>query len=69
MANFAPFMLKLQRGYPLDSSDFEVIFSSVMAGEFDEVQLAGLLVLISEKSLYADSLAALVREVMKYSQT
>lgn len=69
MANFAPFMLKLQRGYPLDSSDFEVIFSSVMTGDFDEVQLAGLLVLISEKSLYADSLAALVREVMKYSQT
>ena len=69
MTNFAPFMLKLQRGYPLDSSDFEVIFSSVMAGDFDEVQLAGLLVLISEKSLYADSLAALVREVMKYSQT
>ena len=47
MANFAPFMLKLQRGYPLDRSDFEAIFSSVMAGEFDEVQLAGLLVLIS----------------------
>lgn len=69
MANFAPFMLKLQRGYPLDSSDFEAIFSSVMSDDFDEVQLAGLLVLISEKSLYADSLAALVREVMKYSQT
>ncbi len=67
--NFAPFMIKLQKGFPLEGRDYEFIFSSVMSGEYDVVQLAGLLVLISERSLYPDSLAALVRSVLAYSRT
>jgi len=69
MTDFAPFMTKLQKDYPLDSSDYEVICQAINAKDYDIVQLAGLLVLISEKSLYPDSLAALVRNILKYSQT
>lgn len=69
MVNFAPFMIKLQKGFPLENIDYETIFKAVMAKDYDIVQLAGLLVLISEKSLYADSLAALVKNVLKYSTT
>lgn len=69
VSNFAPFMIKLQKGYPLESGDYEEIFASIMAKDYDIVQLAGLLVLISEKSLYADSLSALVRSILKYSNT
>ncbi|MDA3043374.1 MULTISPECIES: anthranilate phosphoribosyltransferase [unclassified Campylobacter] len=69
VSNFAPFMIKLQKGFPLEGGDYEEIFSAVMAKDYDIVQLAGLLVLISEKSLYPDSLSALVRSVLKYSKT
>lgn len=67
--NLAPFMTKLQKGFALDSQDYEQIFSTVMTKEYDIVQLAGLLVLISEKSLYADSLCALVQNILRYSNT
>ncbi|MCI6988216.1 MAG: anthranilate phosphoribosyltransferase [Campylobacter sp.] len=69
MTNYAPYMTKLQKGYPLDSSDYEVICESLANKDYDIVQLAGLLVLISEKSLYPDSLAALVKNILKYSVT
>jgi len=69
MSDFAPFMTKLQKNYPLDSSDYEVICESLHEKDYDIVQLAGLLVLISEKSLYPDSLAALVKNILKYSNT
>ena len=67
--NLAPFMIKLQKGFALDGDDYEQIFAAVMAKNYDIVQLAGLLVLISEKSLYPDSLAALVQNVLRFSQT
>ena len=69
MSDFAPFMTKLQKNYPLDSSDYEVICESLHEKDYDIVQLAGLLVLISEKSLYPDSLTALVKNILKYSNT
>ncbi|ANE35401.1 anthranilate phosphoribosyltransferase / anthranilate synthase component II [Campylobacter iguaniorum] len=69
MVNFAPFMTKLQKNFPLDSSDYEVICKALSDKDYDIVQLAGLLVLISEKSLYPDSLAALVKNILKYSTT
>lgn len=69
MTNFAPYMIKLQKGYLLDSFDYEVICKSMHDKDYDIVQLAGLLVLISEKSLYADSLAAFVKNILKYSLT
>ncbi len=68
-ANLSPFMTKLQKGFPLESSDYEVICRAINDKECDIVQLAGLLVLISEKSLYADSLAAFVQNILKYSTT
>lgn len=69
MENLAPFMRKLQLGFPLDSADYEVICKAIYEKNYDIVQLAGLLVLISEKSLYPDSLAAFVKNILKYSLT
>ena len=68
-ANFAPFLTKLQKGFPLDASDYEIICKEIYHKNYDDVQLAALLVLISEKSLYPDSLAALVKNILKYSTT
>lgn len=69
IANFAPFLTKLQKGFPLDSSDYEIICKEIYNKNYDSVQLGALLVLISEKSLYPDSLAALVKNILKYSTT
>lgn len=69
MTNLAPYMIKLQKGFPLDSTDYEVICKAINDKDYDIVQLGGLLVLISEKSLYADSVAALVKNILKYSLT
>ncbi|MBR8465085.1 anthranilate phosphoribosyltransferase [Campylobacter sp. faydin G-140] len=69
IVNLSPFMTKLQKGFPLDSNDYEIICKVINDKEYDIVQLAGLLVLISEKSLYADSLAAFVRNILRYSIT
>ncbi|NLK66872.1 MAG: anthranilate phosphoribosyltransferase [Campylobacteraceae bacterium] len=69
MENLAPFMKKLQVGFPLDSADYEIICKAINDKNYDIVQLAGLLVLISEKSLYPDSLAAFVKNILKYSLT
>ncbi|AVK80695.1 anthranilate phosphoribosyltransferase [Campylobacter fetus subsp. testudinum] len=69
VVDFAPFMTKLQKGFPLESGDYEVICKEINDKNYDIVQLAGLLVLISEKSLYPDSLAALVKNILKYSIT
>ena len=68
-ANFAPFLTKLQKGFALDSKDYEIICKEIYKKNYDEVQLGALLVLISEKSLYPDSLAALVKNILKYSTT
>lgn len=67
--NFSPFMDKLQKNFPLESVDYEVICKALNEKNYDIVQLAGLLVLISEKSLYPDSLTSLVKNILKYSKT
>lgn len=69
MTDFAPFMIKLQKNFPLDSDDYSVICKALHEKDYDIVQLAGLLVLISEKSLYPDSLAAFIQNILKYSKT
>ncbi len=69
MTDFAPFMIKLQENFPLDSDDYSVICKALHEKDYDIVQLAGLLVLISEKSLYPDSLAAFIQNILKYSKT
>lgn len=69
MTDFAPFMIKLQKNFPLDSDDYSIICKALHEKDYDIVQLAGLLVLISEKSLYPDSLAAFIQNILKYSKT
>ncbi|MCD8213250.1 MAG: anthranilate phosphoribosyltransferase [Campylobacter sp.] len=69
IVNLAQYMIKLQKGFPLDGEDYETICAAINAKEYDIVQLAGLLVLISEKSLYPASVAALVKNILKYSAT
>lgn len=67
--SLAPFMIKLQKNFPLDANDYEIICKALFEKKYDIVQLSGLLVLISEKSLYPESLAALVKNILKYSTT
>ena len=64
-----PYLIKLQESIPLDDSDFEQICEIIASKEYEIVQLSALLVLISEKSLYPKSLAALAKNILKYSQT
>ena len=64
-----PYLIKLQESIPLDDSDFEQICEIIASREYEIVQLSALLVLISEKSLYPKSLAALAKNILKYSQT
>ena len=67
--NFKRFLIKLQDNVGLDDRDFEQICKIIASKEYEITQLAALLVLISEKSLYPKSLASLVRNILKYSQT
>jgi len=64
-----PYLIKLQENIPLDDSDFEQICEIIASKEYEIVQLSALLVLISEKSLYPKSLAALAKNILRYSQT
>ena len=64
-----PFLIKLQENERLDDRDFEQICEIIASKEYEITQLAALLVLISEKSLYPQSLAGLVKNILKYSQT
>lgn len=60
---------KLQDSHTLDSSDYEIICKILHKKDYDIVQLAGLLVLISERSLYPKSLSAFATNILKYSHT
>ena len=64
-----PFLIKLQENERLDDRDFEQICEIIASKEYEITQLAALLVLISEKSLYPQSLASLAKNILKYSQT
>lgn len=64
-----PFLIKLQENERLDDRDFEQICEIIASKEYEITQLAALLVLISEKSLYPQSLASLIKNILKYSQT
>lgn len=67
--NLTKYLIKLQDNIALDNKDYEDICAIIASKEYEDIQLGALLVLISEKSLYADSLASLVRNILKYSQT
>ena len=66
---FKTALKKLQENQPLGDSDFKQICEVLHSKQYDIVQLGALLVLISEKSLYPESLTAFVRNILAYSTT
>ena len=66
---FKTALKKLQENQPLGDSDFKQICEILHSKQYDIVQLGALLVLISEKSLYPESLTAFVRNILAYSTT
>ena len=66
---FKTALKKLQENQPLGDSDFKQICGVLHSKQYDIVQLGALLVLISEKSLYPESLTAFVRNILAYSTT
>ena len=66
---FRAALKKLQENQPLGDSDFKQICEVLHSKQYDIVQLGALLVLISEKSLYPESLTAFVRNILAYSTT
>lgn len=63
------YLIKLQENQRLDDRDFARIIDVIASREAEELQIAALLVLISEKSLYAASLVSLVKNILRYSRT
>ena len=66
---FKAALKKLQENQPLGDNDFKQICEILHSKQYDIVQLGALLVLISEKSLYPESLTAFVRNILAYSTT
>ena len=66
---FKAALKKLQENIPLANEDFKEICAVIHTKQYDIVQLGALLVLISEKSLYPESLTAFVRNILAYSTT
>ncbi|MCH5336809.1 MAG: anthranilate phosphoribosyltransferase [Campylobacter sp.] len=67
--NFVPYLQKLSENIALDSEDFAQICKLIMSKNYEPLQLAALLVLITEKSLNQSSLTAFVRNILRYSKT
>ena len=66
---FKKSLKKLQDNIPLGDNDFKEICDVINSKNYDIVQLGALLVLISEKSLYPESLTAFVKNILEYSTT
>ena len=66
---FKKYLKKLQDNLPLTDNDFKEICEVINSKNYDIVQLGALLVLISEKSLYPESLTAFVKNILEYSVT
>ena len=66
---FKKSLKKLQDNIPLGDNDFKEICEVIDSKNYDIVQLGALLVLISEKSLYPESLTAFVKNILEYSTT
>lgn len=67
--NLTEFLIKLQDNESLDYDDYDKICKVIASQDYEELQLASLLVLISEKSLNPKSLGAFIRNILKYSRT
>ena len=63
------YLKKLQENIVLTDTDFREICKIIDSKNYDIVQLGALLVLISEKSLYPESLTAFVKNILEYSTT
>ncbi|WP_374140794.1 anthranilate phosphoribosyltransferase [Leptotrichia hongkongensis] len=63
------YLKKLQENIALTDTDFREICKIIDNKNYDIVQLGALLVLISEKSLYPESLTAFVKNILEYSTT
>ena len=67
--NMDKYLKKLQENIALTDTDFREICKIIDDKSYDIVQLGALLVLISEKSLYPESLTAFVNNILEYSTT
>ena len=67
--NMDKYLKKLQENIALTDADFREICKIIDDKSYDIVQLGALLVLISEKSLYPESLTAFVNNILEYSTT
>lgn len=67
--SLSPYLHKLSEGRGLENEDFAQICERIMAKNYEPLQLAALLILITEKSLNDKSLSALVRNILRYSKT
>ena len=67
--NMDKYLKKLQENIALTDTDFREICKIIDSKNYDIVQLGALLVLISEKSLYPESLTAFVKNILEYSTT
>ena len=63
------YLKKLQENIALTDTDFREICKIIDSKNYDIVQLGALLVLISEKSLYPESLTAFAKNILEYSTT
>ena len=63
------YLKKLQENIALTDTDFREICKIIDSKNYDIVQLGALLVLISEKNLYPESLTAFVKNILEYSTT
>ncbi|MDX2331032.1 anthranilate phosphoribosyltransferase [Campylobacter hepaticus] len=63
------YIQKMSENHFLQSEDFEQICSIIMSKNYEILQLAVLLVLITEKSLNEKSLSAFVKQILTYSIT
>ncbi|MBM0636792.1 anthranilate phosphoribosyltransferase [Campylobacter sp. VicNov18] len=63
------YLQQMSENHFLKSHDFEQICKIIMSGDYEILQMAALLVLITEKSLNEESLSAFVRQILSYSKT
>lgn len=62
-------MQKLSNDVSLESDDFSEICKIIMSQNYEPLQMAALLILITEKSLNEKSLSHFVRQILRYSKT
>ena len=67
--NLKKYLKKLQDNIALTDGDFKEICAIIDSKNYNIIQLGALLVLISEKSLYPESLTAFVKNILAYSMT